>query len=133
MQGDAEILTCGPVGAGQNVQAHADLVADGAVGEVEHPVKLYLVAVEDPREQRLYSNRLAFAEPLEFSDGARAALAEIKHREASWWVEAPAVKTRALAAQRIIVGPEMSKASTGERPERWRGYSAKVVDHMLTR
>ena len=45
MCGDAQILACGPVGAGQDVRAEADLGADVAVGEVEHSVKVDLVAV----------------------------------------------------------------------------------------
>lgn len=36
---------------GQDVRAEADLGADFAAGEVEHSVKVDLVAVEDPREQ----------------------------------------------------------------------------------
>ena len=110
MRDDAQILTCGPVGTGQDVRAKANLGADLAIGEVEDSVKLDLVAVEDPREQSLHPDRLTFAEPLQLRDRARAALADVEDPEASRRVEPPAVETRPLAAQRVVAGSEMPKA-----------------------
>ncbi len=131
MRDDAQFLAGGPVGTGENVRAEADLGADLAVGEVEDAVKLDLVAVEDPREQSFHPDRLAFAEPHELRDRARAALAEVEHGEASRRVEPTAVKTRPLAAQWVIARPEVPKALTPERRE-WRGgQAAGVDDHPL--
>ena len=117
VRGDAQILACGPVGTGQDVRAKADLGADLAVGEVEDQVELDLLAVEDPREQSLHPDRLAFAEPLQLRDRARAPLTDVEHGNASRQVEPPAVKTRPFAAQRVVAGSEVPKALTAERRE----------------
>jgi hypothetical protein len=131
MRGDAQILAGGPVGTGEHVRTEADLGADVAVGKVEDSVELDLVAVEDPREQPLHPDRLAFAEPLQLRDRARPALAEVEDGKASRRVEPTAVKTCALAAQWVIARRKVPKALTGERRE-WRGgQAAGVDDHAL--
>ncbi len=131
MRGDAQILACGPVGTAELVRAEADLGTDVYVGEVEDSLELDLVAVKDPREQPLHHDRLTFAESLQLRDRARAALADVEHGKASRRVEPPAVKTRPLAAQRVVAGSEVPKAVTGERRE-WRGdQAAGVDDHPL--
>jgi len=52
-------LAGGPVGAGEDVWAEADLGAHVVAGEIEDPVDGDLVAVEHPREQSFDPNREA--------------------------------------------------------------------------